>query len=209
MKETWELQATKPPIGGHTQGSGTHESESRLPAVPGPHLLAPSPQAHRISLSKPAKPPRRVDKLLLNKTKKPHAAKCGIAPSESDPSHHHGNSPPRPHFPTHHLRGNMATARPVGNLACGGPGEGSPQPQKPGWGERQAQSSQRGLHCWIHSGCSLPIRWGLWGWLAPCVVPVLNLDGPSASWAAWGPGDLDISPSRDPPGPRRGRWKSQ
>lgn len=130
-RRQWELQATKPPIRGHTQGSRTHESESSLPAVPGPHLLAPSPQAHWISLSKPTKSPRRVDKLLSNKTKKPHAAKCGIAPSEPDPSHHHGNSPPSPHFPTHHLRGNMATARPVGNLACAGPGEGGRSPRCP------------------------------------------------------------------------------
>lgn len=132
MKETWELQATKPPIGGHTQGSGTHESESRLPAVPGPHLLAPSPQAHRISLSKPAKPPRRVDKLLSNKTKKPHAAKCGIAPSEPDPSHHHGSSPPETPFSHPPFEGEHGHCPPRGQSGLWGTWlGGAPSPELP------------------------------------------------------------------------------
>lgn len=97
MEEMWELLTAKPPTGGHTQGTRTHKSESSLHTVPGPHLLAPSPQAHRPCSPRPPSP---VDKLLSNKTKKPHAAKCGIAPSEPEPSHHHGNSAPSPYFPT-------------------------------------------------------------------------------------------------------------
>lgn len=59
------------------------------------------------------------------------------------------------------------------------------------------------------AGSSLDVMFQLGGeyegWKAPGTVPAVNLNGPSAPQVAWGPRDLDRSPSRDPPGLRRGQ----
>lgn len=189
------------------------------PRVPGPtnlSLASPQspdpifcPQVPRPTRSHSLNPPNSQGGWTFKQNKKASRGKMWHRPFRAGPLTPPRQPPPESPFAHPPFEGEHGHCPPRGQSGLWGIRGGWTEPQMPGWGERQAQSSQRGLHCWIHSGCSLPIRWGLWGWLAPCMVPVLNLDGPSASWAAWGPGDLDTSPSRDPPGPRRGRRKSQ
>lgn len=51
----------------------------------------------------------------------------------------------------------MATACPMGDLAHGGQGRGA-EAKMPSRCECQAQSPHLGQYCWVHLGCSLPIR---------------------------------------------------
>lgn len=142
--------------GNFKQQSHPLEVTPRVPAPTNPSpasLQSPDPtfwpQVPRLTGPRSPSPPSPlswVDKLLSNITKKPHAAKCGIAPSKPDPSHHHSNSSPSPHFTTRSFEGEHGHCPTHGQFGLLGATEGQTEPKMPGWNEREAQSSQWGLH---------------------------------------------------------------